>query len=343
MKQVKIPSPGRYRAHMLKYFRSLLQYKDHIAPALNKQFGPDWPDFNAYLCPICLQHLLVVTEHGDLYGSSYFDLDHYPPECVGGKNTVIVCVHCNNMGSEFESVLTDFVRQQAFNSRWPGSTVEAKAVLTYKNDSKLPGSYKVKYVIGEDNITNIDWGNAINQPFVIEWMNNLDKNNNDWTIDLTVENPDYNKVSRALLKAAYLYCFSLWGYEFAFSDNATKMRMVFEGKSEYPAVVNGCHFLQHEKNIPVGVDFINKPESLKNLVVNIPLQLKEGGFICYAGIIIPKPTESGWEDLVNLKLTGIEVEIRDLAPYDINHQLNGYSYAWEQVNNGLVVELPTAL
>jgi hypothetical protein len=92
------------------------------------------------------------------------------------------------------------------------------------------------------------------------------------------------------------------------------MRKVFAGILEYP-VVKSCHYFQIEDNIPHSrVAFIDKPESHKNLIVNIPMHLKEIKFKCIAGIAIPKSTISGWEVLLSFNLIGTEVVIRDLTP-----------------------------
>jgi hypothetical protein len=119
----------------------------------------------------------------------------------------LVCEPCNNKaGSNFESSLIEFLNQQSFNINFPKSTVKSEAVLKYKNDTILPGKYKVKVIRENDGSMCIEWGNSI-QPYEIQWMENLNTKTNDWTLDLTFKNPDYIKASQALVKAAYFIVF----------------------------------------------------------------------------------------------------------------------------------------
>jgi hypothetical protein len=240
-KKINTPAPSIFKEHIEKYFRSLLPYKEHIRPAMDKRYGPVWPEFLAYLCPLCLQNLLVLTSEG-LAGTSEFNMDHFPPECVGGRSKVIVCEKCNNTaGSKFEPELIAYLNQQSYNLKVKGATVKCAAVLYFKGQTRVPGKYRVKLTMTEEGTPLFDFGSLYKIPLVAEWLEYMQRNPKDWKVELTMQNPDYGKVSRALQKAAYLYCFSLWGYEFVFSENAEKLRHVIEGKLEYPHQ-NGCTY-----------------------------------------------------------------------------------------------------
>jgi hypothetical protein len=66
-----------------------------------------------YLYPLCLKH--VISYDGeDLRFKEAFTLDHFPPESVGGKATVLVCNKCNSTaGADFEYSLKEWLRDQS--------------------------------------------------------------------------------------------------------------------------------------------------------------------------------------------------------------------------------------
>src|SRR5215213_4796943 len=48
-----------------------------------------------YLCPVCLQNFAWI-ENEQIFWNNDFDLDHFPPESVGGKNEILECKSCNS-------------------------------------------------------------------------------------------------------------------------------------------------------------------------------------------------------------------------------------------------------
>src|SRR5688572_19645656 len=82
-----------------------------------------------YLCPLCLQNT-ISFDGDDLRFKEAFTQDHFPPECVGGKQTVLVCNVCNsNAGTDFESTLKDWLHDISAAKWTPQSKVPIKLEL----------------------------------------------------------------------------------------------------------------------------------------------------------------------------------------------------------------------
>ena len=127
-------SPEELAIHIVHFYKSLQQYLPHYAPQLESIFPAQWPRHVDYLCPLCTKNLYVTSQLGD-FASSSFNMDHYPPKSVGGKNAVITCEPCNNSaGRNFEPELQRFLAQQSYKSGNPKSNFTAK--LDYNAEKK---------------------------------------------------------------------------------------------------------------------------------------------------------------------------------------------------------------
>jgi hypothetical protein len=331
-----MPKPGSLKPYVARYHRSLVQYSKYYEPLLTASFGERIPEHLCYLCPLCLEKIVIFSEQG-LYTNASFNLDHYPPKSIGGKKAMLVCEQCNNLaGTKFEPDLIDFLKLHSYYKKVEHSTMNAKAVLRYKKGKTLPGKYDIKLKIGNDGNQVFDFGDAIRKyPLAVSWLDYVKDNWSDWEVTLSGVLPSEKKVAKSMVKAAYLYCFSLWGYEFAFSSGADKLRQVINDKTEYPFKQGYAYLLQDNvENIPTGVCFIAMPKEARSLVVHIPMILKETGYKCVAGVPIPNPSESGWEDLFKYPKEGLHVSVRVFHPFDINKNVKGYSSTWARIISG---------
>jgi hypothetical protein len=203
-----------------------------------------------------------ITDDSSLFTTGVeFSLDHLPPESVGGFEKVVVCKVCNNFaGTNYEASLKQKFEDMSFNTRTPGATAKAKSAIR-----NVPGRYSSKVTIRPEGQFDISFkpNPKAHVPHLDKWLAES-PNDPTWTADVTMPYADETKVSRSMLKAAYLYCFTAWGYEFAFSYTGSKIRRIICYTDEYP-LKNPSFWLGGTTapgaKLPVGVCYLfNNPE-----------------------------------------------------------------------------------
>jgi hypothetical protein len=149
-----------------------------------------------------------------------------------------------------------------------------------------------------------------------------------------VGSPDLDKISRALLKSAYLICFAWWGYEFVFSKNTELIRKVFKKELVYPTRIPTVWqpLKGAEDPVPPGVSIVSKDGERLAFVVTIHLQSSAENF--QADILIPNPTANGRQ-----KLTELDKFATDNPPIAFEAMMIppmvsriGYSVTWNVVS-----------
>lgn len=165
------------------------------------------------ICPLCNR----VMQDSNKEEDNYLTNEHVPPKSVGGKVRCRTCKKCNNeSGDNFdysiESLLNslkfdyDILNYNAGYTRCGLSDIKRDLSLTMTNNI-------------DEVILNIDSKNS--NPKVIDYI----KSSKDF--NLILKNPhkkEYNLVNLSLLKAAYLYYFSIFGYSNIFSEPLQKIR-----------------------------------------------------------------------------------------------------------------------
>ena len=98
---------------------------------------------------------------------------------------------------------------------------------------------------------------------------------------------DQTHVSRALIKAAYLYSFCVWGYDFAYTATGHRLRQIIQGKELHPLKNSGIFYQMDGIYPPEGICMVIEPEHLQSFIVNLKLTVKEIGYTCGVSVIIP--------------------------------------------------------
>ena len=316
---------------ILKHFGYFEQSISKFSAKYKKQIfkeNTDTPQHVIYFCPLCLKNHIIALESG-IYFSSKFSLDHYPPQNVGGKNTILTCKTCNNNAGTYEVELEKKMDFEAFKNNNPNSKIDNSLL---KIDGVI-GSYKGFIQRDENSIVKIDFKKISQKvnPNLKDWIEN-EASKNNWNALLLVSKLDNNKILKSVIKTAYLYCFIYWGYDFAYSANAQKMRNILENKEEYSiefpsfwidSKISSTAYSQ----IPLGICLIEKPIEMKSYIVNIPFK-KDGNF-AIVSLLIPSSKESGFEDLKAIELykknnESIEFDFKILEP-SLPHNLFGYT------------------
>jgi hypothetical protein len=119
-------------------------------------------------------------------------------------------------------------------------------------------------------------------------------------LQIFVGSPDLDKISRALLKSTYLICFVWWGYEFVFSRNTELIRKVFTKELVYPTrIPTVWHQLKDQNDpVPPRVSIVSKDG--ERLAFNVTIHLQSSSENFHADILIPNPTDNGWQKLAEL-------------------------------------------
>ena len=286
--------------HFSEYFDTSLKYfpQKYLNFFLND--GDLIPNHLAYLCPLCLSNFLVALED-KIIASSDFDLDHYPQKSIGGNTKILVCKKCNNeAGHNYEFDLKKHLHLSSFTQKGLSHKVDVK--------SSIPNVGIFNSQIGKNK--NDKWEitlkpkENINIPLLDEWIA-YSKAHTGWEFQVMVSKPNESHINKAILKSAYLYCFSHWGYEFAFSKTGDLFRMVLSDKENYPMKVMPLKFDAETKTtfekIPTGICYISQPEYLRALIVNIQIKDKITGFRIIHPVFIPNPTETGIQDLKEIQ------------------------------------------
>jgi hypothetical protein len=261
-------------------------------------------------------------------------MDHFPPQNVGGTLNAIVCKSCNSRaGHEYDYVTKEFLNELGFHKRIPYSIIETKQKI-----SDVVGTYRG--TAGVDKDGEIEFSFKPNPKFKAA---PLDKFLEDglhtpsWKAEVTIPHTDKEKLTKALLKAAYLVCFNHWGYDFIFSDTGKHIRETLAGNNVYffkniPAFI----FDDKEKlnQIPLGVCFLREPIDWQVYMVNIPMKLKQSGYECTVSILIPPC--GGWSNMEKLNNIILEepdqqIRILPLLPALLRRKYDAYASDWDEL------------
>lgn len=293
-----------------------------------------------YICPLCVKAQVIVKDNV-LIKFEEFTLDHVPPESIGGKTKLMTCEVCNKTAGEYEAALLEKLRFHSFGDGKEGASIKK---LSVKKDLKDTSKHKGFMIRDESGIPLLDFPEQAkeNNPELKYILDHFQVGGLVQEIQITIKTTDEDKLSKALLKSAYLLCFINWGYEFIYSDTGYKIRKVLHGEEKYPISLPVIFIDKKKVELPIGVGIIQKPIELQSYYVTIPFI--EGDNSYTALILIPPPIKDGWNRLKEIqeyynKNQGIDFEY-NLKPLEqtLPHNLNGYSESW--YNREKVNELP---
>lgn len=243
-----------------------------------------------YLCPLCLKNKIGMV--GDyLHYDEEFTLDHFPPTSVGGKDTVLVCKTCNDKaGLEFDYSLKEWLNEQSFIKRVPNAKLPVKI-----QPQDLTGKYKGNLKIEDDKISFDDF---CRYPFVND---SLLKVTQGHIVEQTItfQSPKMEFVYKALIKTAYLHCFSIWGYDFVYSETALQIRNILFKNEIHPLSNYGTffHMDKDDNHPPIGLCYVFKPVELQTFMITFKLISKEIDFECAVSILIPGSEKNNWGNI----------------------------------------------
>lgn len=244
-------------------------------------------DYPIYLCPLCISSFFLQREN-IIHQSSEFTLDHFPPASVGGWDTVFVCKECNsNSGAEYDYAIKEYIRFIDF--------------LSMKADSEYTGKVRYDGTSGNYN-TGLKWsknGQLIQNlgvkrdSLVVRSILEMAKPDKGWSFKVRMEAPSSDKLEKAILRAAYLFCFSRFGYGFALSYTGGRLRDILKNEFSHPLENHGVHFDNTGESFGDGMYVIEEPSHARSFVIVFSFLLP-GRDLKKASVIIPGPDEKDW-------------------------------------------------
>lgn len=334
--------PGHYwmKEYLGHFSLSLKRFPEQYLPLL---FGgaPLNDEYHAYLCPICLSNYFII-DRIEYYSSTEFTEDHFPPESVGGTLSALVCKSCNNSaGGQFENSLVQKMEQVSFNKRVPNSVLKAKTVF-----DDVKGWRHTRLSVSDNKDVFFQLSITKNEKLPHISAEQLETNNygKGWKGKVTPNQFSPEKVTKALLKTAYLYCFYNWGYDFAFSRSGELVRNAFLGKAVYPIEI-GEWWLDFDTPVPAGhvipegLCFLSEPEALQIFTINIPMVLPASKYKSIVPVLIPSPELTAIEDLQRVQSVFKNNPNYNVILHPVNNALlHGLSDCYQRIWDDLLKE-----
>lgn len=279
-----------------------------------------------YICPLCVKAQVIVNGN-ILMKFEEFTLDHVPPESIGGKTELMTCKVCNNTAGEYEASLLEKIRLHAFGDNKEGASIKK---LSVKDDLSNSSRHKGFMTKDESGTILLDFPEQAKEhnPKLKNILDQFGQSIQE--IHITIKTPDEEKLTKALLKAAYLLCFIHWGYEFVYSESGYRIRRVLHGEEKYPIPLPVVFIDKEKQELPIGIGIIQKPVEIQSYYVTF--SCIEGNNNYTAVVIIPTP--NGWNRLHEIhefytKNKNLNFEyIFQPLPQTLPHNLNGYSESW---------------
>lgn len=271
-----------YTEQLRVYSKTLIEYGSELQELLPHKYHALIP-FAIYLCPLCLKNHFIKTGSG-IIGTAQFSLDHLPPQSAGGKYKLITCKKCNNDSGAFEAELEKLLNYGIDKSKPAGNIAFDVQLRDDQTGKVIKGLFQ--YKDGNGEVVFKDHQKKYNKQY-IDFLSRL-HSKNAGLLQIQVPLHDQKKVTKALLKSAYLLCFYWWGYEFAFSANGAFIRDVIAGKKDYP-----CHVPINWRNdvLPTGISLMQDGDQRIGFLVHLPLKGIEVNTT--ACIVIPSPNNDG--------------------------------------------------
>jgi hypothetical protein len=264
-----------------RYARNLEAVKAH--PQVRLQ-----PDLNdAVLCPQCFK---VITREDLNDPNGQFTLEHVPPEALGGTIQTFTCRDCNSWAGHYlDSHLLNWLRLRDFLQMKPGSSVDAQ--VTIGDEVQVTS----ELVYAEDGGLQILADLGRSDPSQMEQANRMMKGEPP-KINLKFSGRKGRGARRrrpeaALLRIAYLYAFSVFGYGFLINFGSKAIRSQFRKPEEEILPAWGISQNDSFPDKALGINIITAPNELRSFIVIFDLKY-ESNQVRYS-VLIPGPTSPG--------------------------------------------------
>lgn len=318
---------GIKKWHLDNYGKSLTALFNANNYSIRIGTSPDESKFvteDIYLCPLCLKSFFYLKDN-EFYENQEFTEDHFPPESVGGKQTILVCSPCNSSyGRDLDYSLKEYLSFKRFIAQKDKAPYPTK--ITYNG---IKGKYNQN--LYWENGTLVKEVNFKKYPLIKNWL--FDFKKASWDFSLKVTAPPEATIQKALLRAAYLLCFTNWGYDFAYSQTGKHIRETIEGKENHPLSNYGVFGDYESSNHPQGFYFNDTTIEEQAFFIFFDIKIENPEYTERTFVIIPGPDTKSWRQLNNFKSwiqnKSSEISLIELFSDSIKRKSYfGYSTAW---------------
>jgi hypothetical protein len=294
MKDVSEKELKRVVSHCQRYSQSL-QYVTYERRGVFFHDNDNNPVNLIYLCPICLMNKVGILSAEDYRSDDEFTIDHFPPCSVGGKQAVLVCKTCNSKaGADYDYSLKDWLQEQAFVNAVPGNQFPVSMEF-----DGVQGKYK-ESLVSNGRMMNFGLDRFARYSNVSKFLNEFPAK--PFKINLQFRSTDMKLVYKALIKAAYLKAFYLWGYDFIYTATGMKMREVFFNDVSH-ILTNYGVFFYTDVFPPQGLCYTYMPAHLQTFMLNFTITDVATNYTSGVSVLVPGPNADDWENLQHYQPT----------------------------------------
>lgn len=156
---------------------------------------------------------------------------------------VLVCRSCNSKyGKDIDNLAQKHLQGRQFLHGIEGASYGTTLKFPwYYNEVKLKSEWK-------NGILTTNTPKGFKPKVKTEILQKFDEGET-FTVNMTGDIPKHTFLRRSLLRAAFLKCFTVWGYDFAMSDIGRKIMSVIDGNEDHPSESMGVYF-QNKSHIP---------------------------------------------------------------------------------------------
>lgn len=265
---------------------------------------------DGYLCPICFE--IYDRTHLESNSQNPLTLEDVPPKSLGGKPLILTCRNCNSFcGHALDSHLLNLLLDNDAIQFLPNSGFKT---VFEKEGNKMGGYIKVDDK-GKLNLhLKSEWSNPkesnifMNNVFPPKglWMPGLlpfgESEPEPWkSKEFLIQKPtraNERKAEIALLKSAYLFAFSKFGYSFLINGGLIKVReQILNPEKKILPKVFWVNYEFPKENL--GLNFIKKPKELRCYLIIFELETKSRDY--QFAIALPGPNTPGLKVYENIQ------------------------------------------
>lgn len=203
-----------------------------------------FPEFDGFICPICL------IQYRGVQANSHLSSAHIWPKALGGKLATVICKRCNNsIGTKYEAHLIE--SKKATSARRLGRKRER---LIVKGETLMANVEAVFIDNSQDE--NANWKIIYDDTKCdSQSRENFHKimSNQDGAVKLefTHHHPKHKLSDIALLSCAFLSMFKHFGYEFVFTELGVSMsNAIWHGNIEKKILIQSLSLPQSNLLVP---------------------------------------------------------------------------------------------
>jgi hypothetical protein len=264
------------------YARNLAAVKRH--PRIHLE--PDVSD--AFVCPLCFGYF--YRTEAEAADPPAVTREHVPPKSLGGRIRTLTCASCNSWaGQEVDSHLVNKLLLDDFLEGISGASVDAS--IQFEGGAEVTGTLKHS----KHNVLQVFCDQERSQPDELARLQHmLDSGLTGFHITFQGFRGRGHVPSRAqccLLRIAYLWAFSVFGYGFLMDHGLAVLR----GQLRNPEKQILPHWgITQRQDIPdeaLGINLIIEPPEMRSFFVAFDL-VGRARTVRY-GVVLPGPSEPG--------------------------------------------------